>query len=236
MSKFGEIVRTLSEKATAGEGQKIMDNKNETVSKPSAPFLMKDLYKQAGDFGGNQKVPAQTKITLDERGLGLRLSTGTQDEEESPTKKKKSCMVKAKAKRTKHTIGTIMQQRNEFQLQLAEEEEAEDDDSKQAVMKENKDPNENPNFAPPFVVDLMTQENGCDQQSVQSPSCSTATFLGGWESGGWTNTPENWVRIFQARSTEGGADFFVDKRALGEVVSSLFRDLTSEFSAAKNCG
>jgi hypothetical protein len=73
-------------------------------------------------------------------------------------------------------------------------------------MKENEDPNENPNFAPPFVVGLLTQENGCDQQSVQSPSCSTATFLGGWELGGWTNTPENWVRLFQACSTEGGAD------------------------------
>jgi hypothetical protein len=130
----------------------------------------------------------------------------------------------------------ITQQRNEFKQHLAVEEETEDDNSKQAVMKENEDPNENPNFAPPFVVDLLTQENGCDQQSVQSPSCSTATFLGGWESSGWTNTSENWVRLFQACSTEGGADCFVDKRALGEVASSLFRDLTSEFSAAKNCG
>ncbi len=88
-------------------------------------------------------------------------------------------MAKSKAKRTKHTIATITQQRTERQLQLAVEEEAEDDDSKQAMMKENEDPNENANFAPSFVVNLMTQENGgCDQQSVQSPSCSTATFLG----------------------------------------------------------
>jgi hypothetical protein len=66
MSKFGEIVRTLSEKATAQERQKITDNKNETVSQPSAPFVMKDLYKQAEDLGWSQKVPTQTKITLDE--------------------------------------------------------------------------------------------------------------------------------------------------------------------------
>jgi hypothetical protein len=104
MSKFGEIVRTLSEKATAQERQKIMDSKNETVSKPSAHFLMKDLYKQAEDLDGSQKVPAQTKITLDEQGLGLRLPTGKQHKEEPPTKKKKSCLVKAKAKRAKHTI------------------------------------------------------------------------------------------------------------------------------------
>jgi hypothetical protein len=139
-----------------------MDNKNETVSKPSSPFLMKDLYKQAEDLGRSQNFLAQTKITLDERGLGLRLLTDTQDKEEPPTKKTKSCLVKSRAKRAKHTIGLIMQQRNEFKQHLAVEDETEDDNSKQAVLKENEDPNENPNFAPPFVVDLLTQENGCD--------------------------------------------------------------------------
>jgi hypothetical protein len=134
-----------------------------------------------------------------------------------------------------------MQHTNELKKSLVVEEETEDDDSKQAVMKENKDPNatnrtEHPDFAPPFVVDFLTQGNGCDQESVQSTYGSTSTFLGGWELGGWMNTPENWVHLFQARSTEGGTDFFVDRRTLGEVASSLFRDLTSEFSAAKNYG
>jgi hypothetical protein len=123
---------------------------------------------------------------------------------------------------------------------LAVEEETEDDDSKEAVIKENEDPNatnknENPDFAPPFVVDFLTQGNGCDQESVQFPSNSTATFLGGWELGGWKNNPENWVCLFQARSMGGGADFFVDRHALGEVATSLSRDLTSEFSATKKC-
>jgi hypothetical protein len=92
------------------------------------------------------------------------LTGGTQDEEEQPTKKKKSCSVKSKAKRAKHTTGSIMQERNEFKQHLAVDEETEDDNSKKAVMKENEDPNENPNFALPF--DLLTQENGCDQLSV----------------------------------------------------------------------
>jgi hypothetical protein len=217
---------------------------NKPSSSPSTPFVMKDLYKQqAEDLGLRNKVPAQTKLTLNEQGLGLRLSTGTQlDEDETPKKKKKSCfVVKSKARtKAKHTIASIMQHRHaDFKQSLAAAEETEeDDDSKQAVMrKENDNPNtttedKNPNFAPPFVVDFLAQ----DQESVQSPSCSTATFLGGWESGGWTNTPENWVRILQARSTEGGADLFVDRHALGEVASSLFRDLASEFVAAKKCG
>jgi hypothetical protein len=162
-------------------------------------------------------------------------------QEEEPTTTTTKCLVKSKAKRAKHTIRSIMQHMNEFKQSLAVDEETEDDDSKQAVMKENEDvntanKNENPNFAKPFVVDLLMQENGCDQEPVQSPSCSTATFLGGWESGEWTNTPENWVCLFQACSmVEGGEDFFVNRCALGEVASSLFTDLTSEFSATKSC-
>ncbi len=42
--------------------------------------------------------------------------------------------------------------------------------------------------------------------------------------------------MFQARSTEDGMDFYVDQEALGEVAGSLLRDLTSQKSAAKNCG
>jgi hypothetical protein len=206
------------------------------IKKPSAPFVLKDLYKQAEELGLRQKVPAQTKLTLDKQGLGLRLSTGTQLEEPTKMKMKKSCFPKSKTRKAKHTIESIMQH-NMHDFKPAESTE-EDDDSKQAVMRENDDPNttythENPNFAPPFVVDLLTQEIECDQDSVHSPSaCSTATFLRGWEAGGWTNTPDKWVRVFQARSTEGGADIFVDRRAIGD----LFRDLASEFSAAKNCG
>jgi hypothetical protein len=226
--------------------EKIMSNNSPSLSKPRAPSVLKDLYKQAAELGVRQKVPAQTKLTLDEQGLGLRLSTGTQLEEPKQMKKKKSSFVKSKATKTKHNFGSTMQNMQDIKKRLGavENNETEDDDSKQAVMrKENDDPNtttkhENPNLAPHFVVDLLTKEICCDQESVQSPACSTATFLGGWESGagGWANTPENWARVFQARSTEGGADFFVDRRALGQVVSSLFRDLASEFSAAKNSG
>jgi hypothetical protein len=34
----------------------------------------------------------------------------------------------------------------------------------------------------PFVVDLLTQEDGCGERSIQSSmQCSTATNLWGWE-------------------------------------------------------
>jgi hypothetical protein len=88
--------------------------------------------------------------------------------------------------------------------------------------------NEIQDLIPPFVFDLLTQENGCRDESIQSSmQCSTATNIGGWELGGWTNTPESWIHVFQARSTGVGA------RALGEVAVSLFRELTSQKSAAK---
>ncbi len=88
----------------------------------------------------------------------------------------------------------------------------------------------------PFLVDLLTQE-GNEEELIQSPlqGC-TATNLGGWELRGWTNTPKNWIRVFQAHSTEGGADDFVDRRVLGEVASSLFRELTSEKSDTEKAG
>jgi hypothetical protein len=63
-------------------------------------------------------------------------------------------------------------------------------------------------------------QEGYEEQSIQSSSqCSTATNLGGRESGGRTNTPDNWTCVFQACSMEGGAAFFVDRCALGEVAS-----------------
>jgi hypothetical protein len=118
--------------------KQIMDDK--TVSKPSAPFVLKDLYKQAEDFGLCKKVPRQTKLALDKQGLVLCLSTGTQDEKQ--VKKKKSCFVRLKAQKAKHTNGSIMQKHmHDFKQQLVVEEETEDDNSKQAVMKENDNPN-----------------------------------------------------------------------------------------------
>jgi hypothetical protein len=224
-----------------GKINKNMDDND--VSKPSAVFVIKDLFKQAEDLGLRHTVPSQTKLTLNDQGLGLRFSTGTQDE---PKTKKTTSPVKSKARKVKHTIGSIMQHWRDLKQTLATSDQTEDNRKKPAAEMENKDPNaiteeKTQETGPPFVVDLLTQltqqELGTsDEESTQSPSCSTATFLGGWESGGWTNTPENWVRVFQARSTEGGADFFVDRRGLGEVASVLFRDLTSEFSATEKLG
>jgi hypothetical protein len=71
-----------------------MDHADDNMSKPSAFFLVKDLYQQVKELGLRSKIPAQTQLTLDGEGLGLRWSTGMQDE---PTKKK-SCVVKAKQK------------------------------------------------------------------------------------------------------------------------------------------
>ncbi len=215
---------------------------DDSVSKPSAFFEIQDLYEQAEELGLRTRVHAQRKLTLTNQGLGLRLSTGTQLEDEPSKKKtKKSCDPISKAKVVKHTFGSsVVQHMQKLKGSLAARTLIEELDENKAATKENKEPttNENEILTPPFVVDLLTKEICCDQESVQSPACSTATFLGGWESGagGWANTPENWVRVFQARSTEGGADFFVDRRALGEVASSLFRDLASEFVAAKKCG
>ena len=109
-----------------------------------------------------------------------------------------------------------------------------EDAEKVMEMKENEDPNlTNKNgigdLTPPFVVDLLTQEDGGGDESIQSSGQgSTATYLGGWETGGWTSSAESWIRVVQARSTEGGADFFVDRHALGKVALSLFRELTTQ--------
>jgi hypothetical protein len=42
--------------------------------------------------------------------------------------------------------------------------------------------------------------------------------------------------MFQACSTEGGVDFYVDRHALGEMAALLFRDLTSQKSVAEKSG
>jgi hypothetical protein len=100
-------------------------------------------------------------------------------------------------------------------------------DKNMAATKKNKEPttNENEFLTPPFVVDLLTQED----HSLEPPPKD-------W----WATTgPNQWTRLFQARSTEGGMDFYVDQGALREVVGSLLRDLTtkkSAKSAAEKCG
>ena len=72
---------------------------DDSVSKPSAFFKIKDLYHQAEELGLRAKIPAQRIIVLNEQGLGLRLSTGTQLEDERPKKKK----VAAQNRKQKHT-------------------------------------------------------------------------------------------------------------------------------------
>jgi hypothetical protein len=74
VSKIKSIVRCTFRK------QKIMDD--DSVSKPSAFFEIKDLYEQAEELGLRTRVHAQRKLTLTNQGLGLRLSTGTQLEDE----------------------------------------------------------------------------------------------------------------------------------------------------------
>ena len=78
-----------------------MDDDN--GGKPSDFFEIKDLYKQAEELGLRMKAPAQRKLTLDQQGLGLRLSTGTQD----TTTKTKSRIMKSTPKVVKHTFGSL---------------------------------------------------------------------------------------------------------------------------------
>jgi hypothetical protein len=192
------------------------------VNKPSAFFEIQDLYEQAEELGLRRRVPAQRKLDLSERGLGLRLSTGTQE----PVKKTKSRGVKSSPKVVKHTIASLRKHVQEFKASQKE-----DDDENERAGNENKEPTTNDNkiLTEPLVVDLMTQEN----RSVESPSEneeSTATVIVGM--GEWsTSRDDRWTRVFQARSTEGGMDFYVDTEALGEVAGSLLRDLTTQRSA-----
>ena len=209
-----------------------MANDN-TSNEPSGFFTVKEWYGQSEEeWGLRKKLPSQTKLTLDQHGLGLRMSTGTQDE---TVKKQKSCIVKSKRAVTKHTVGSIAKHMKELKKSVVVTPvQVKEDAEKVMEMKENEDPNlTNKNgiedLTPPFVVDLLTQEDGGGEESIQSSGQgSTATYVGGWETGGWTSSHESWVRVFQARSTEGGADFFVDRHALGKVALSLFRELTTQ--------
>jgi hypothetical protein len=147
----------------------------------------------------------------------------------------KSHSVKSTLKRVKHTVGSLMQHMQECKGTLAMNAKREDEDKEEATTKDNKEPssNENKFLTLPFVVDLLTQEDhGSDQDSIQSPSKegSTATIIVGI--GEWAmSRPNQWTHVFQACSTEGGADFYVDRHELGEVAASLLRDLTLQETA-----
>jgi hypothetical protein len=200
-------------------------------SKPSAFFQVKDLYQQAEDLGLRTKVPAQRKLTLTDQGLGLRLSTGTQE----PAKKPKERVVKSSPPVVKHTFASLRKHIQDIKGGLANEAAMAEMEKDEARKKENKPPtrNENEILTPPFVVDLMTQEENRDLESQPDDESTSTIFVG---MGGWTTRPDPWTRVFQARSTEDGMDFYVDQEALGEVAGSLLRDLTRQKSAAKNCG
>jgi hypothetical protein len=217
VSKIKSIVRCTFRK------QKIMDD--DSVSKPSAFFEIKDLYEQAEELGLRTRVHAQRKLTLTNQGLGLRLSTGTQLEDE-PSKKrtKKSCYPISKAKVVKHAFGSLMQHMHELKRSVGDTTVVEELDKSNAATKENTEPavNEDEILTQPFVVDLLTQED----RSVEPPP----------ENWWGTAGPNQWTRVFQARSTEEGMDLYVDQEALREVAGSLLRDLTTEKSAAENCG
>jgi hypothetical protein len=201
---------------------KIMDE--DSVSKNSTFFEIDESYEQ--DLGLRMRVPAQRKLAFNELGLGLRVSTGTQMDDE-PEKRKKKCCPKSKAKVAKHTFGSLMQHMQEIKESLGTRPSFEKIEKNPEASKQNEEPttNENEILSPPFVVDLLTQE----ENSLQPPTEEL------WA----TSRPDQWTRVFQARSTEGGMDFYVDQWALREVASSLLRDLTTEESqksAAKKSG
>jgi hypothetical protein len=187
----------------------------DSVSEPSAFFEIEESYEQAVDLCLRSRVPAQRKLAFNELGLGLRLSTGTQLEDE-PEKKKKSCCPKSKAKVAKHTFGSLIQHMHEFKESLATRPSFDEIENNKEASKENEEPttNENEILSPPFVVDLLTQEESSVQPATEEL----------WA----TSRPDQWTRVFQARSTEGGMDYYVDQEALREVASSLLRDLTTE--------
>jgi hypothetical protein len=210
----------------ADKKRKIMDDDN--VSKPSAFFQIKDLYQQAEDLGLRTKVPAQRKLTSTNQGLGLRLSTGTQE----PTKKLKKSVVKSSPTVVKHTFASLRKHMQEIKGGLSSSTTLEVVDEDESRTKENKDPatKENEMLTPPSVIDLLTQ---VENREIDDEESTATIFVG---TGGWTTRPDPWTRVFQARSTEGGMDFYVDQQALGEVAGSLLRDLTHQKSAAEKCG
>jgi hypothetical protein len=92
-------------------------------------------------------------------------------------------------------------------------------DENKAATKENTEPtmNENEILTPPFVVDLLTQED----HSLKPPPEDW------WATAG----PDQWTCMFQACSTEGRMHLYIDQVALREVAGSLLRDLTTKKSA-----
>jgi hypothetical protein len=121
----------------------------------------------------------------------------------------------------KHTFGPLIQYK--FKRTQDINAKKEDKIEEEAATREKKEPrprNENEILTPPFIVDLLTQ--------TSEEEGSTA--------GGWAmDRPTQWTRVFQARSTQrGGAAFYVDTDALGEVAASLLRDLSSGKWAQKN--
>jgi hypothetical protein len=189
---------------------------DDSVSKPSAFFELKELYEQAEELGLRTRAPAQRKLTLTDQGLGLRLSTGTQLEDE-PTKKKKkkSCYPISKAKVVKHGFGSLKQHMHELKGSVGATTIVEELEESNAATKENTEPavNEDKILTQPFVVDLLTQED----RPLEPPP----------ENWWGTAGPNQWTRVFQARSTEEGLDLWVDQEALREVAGSLLRDLTT---------
>jgi hypothetical protein len=207
---------------------KIMENDD---SKPSALFQVQDLYEQAEDLGLRTRVPAQRKLTLTDQGLGLRVATGTQE----TAKKSKTRVVKSSPPVVKHTFASLRKHIEEIRGGLANEATMAKVEEDEVTTKENKPPtrNENEILTPPFVVDLLSQEKTHETDSPADDESTDTIYVG---LGGWTTRPDPWTRVFQARSTEDGMDFYVDQEALGEVAGSLLRDLTRQKSAAKKCG
>jgi hypothetical protein len=93
---------------------------------------------------------------LTNKGLGLRMSTGTQE----PTKKSEKRVAKPSPTVVKHTFASLRKHMQEIKggldsstvLEVVEEDES-------SGTKENKNPErkENKILTPPFVVDLLTQ-------------------------------------------------------------------------------
>jgi hypothetical protein len=198
----------------------------DSVSKPSPFFEREELYERAEELGLRTRVPAQQKLAFNEQGLGLHLSTGMQLEDE-PEKKKKSCCSKSKAKVAKHTFISLMHHMQELKESLSSRTSIEEIEKNKTPSNNYEEPTTNKDeiLSPPFIVDLLTQE----ETLLQAPTKEL------WA----TSRPDQWTRVFQARSTEGEMDFYVDQGALKEVAGCLLRELTtkkSEKSAAKKSG
>jgi hypothetical protein len=136
-----------------------MDDDNE--SKKYSPFFqVNDVYEQAEELQLRLKIPAQRKLILNVQGLGLHLSTGTQEPTES------RC-VKLTPKVVEHTFGPLTQYK--FRRTLAMNSKKEDQTEEEVAMRETKEPrtwNENEILIPPFIVDLLTGILGGGKQRV----------------------------------------------------------------------